>query len=343
MKLHQHFLAATMSAALTLSVAAPAFAAQQSLDIASTMQVPTLTIVMPTKTGVVLNPYGMTVTNKDLQIEEESGQIISPTMYVQSKTETPVRVEIQATPTAAKGIELVAAAPASNVTDKQIQLGVGYQFVDTADATVTYASPAASDAAAAAGTVGSTVVTESKFLKGLESSDEGQSSNTYGVNVFKSAYDGNEAGTYLALKMAGAMTGNPSSPWTAEDTLSVALAFTFTPVNMTANTPAASPSVTITSTKVAGDAGSANGATNIDVTAAANNLPSGVTVTNWAWTLGGTDAAMFDLATANAATPVVNYSGSATTGTYSATLTVTATLSDSSTLTANVAITGEIN
>lgn len=281
MKLRQHFMAATMSAALALSVAAPAFALQ-NLEIKSTMRTPTINIVLPTNVGVVLNPYGMTVEDTDLAIEAQTGQIISPTMYVQNLTEAPVRVESMASATAAGGATVVDAAPEDSTTEKQIYIGVGYQFTDDTSTAVEYdANDVVADTAATDGTVGSDVlVSEAAFLPGLESTDE-QTENEYGVNVFQSAYNGNEAGTYLAFKMAGKMTKTPATPWNESDSLSVALVFNFVPVNMpeTVTVALADPTAVAANADITVTAPTPSGATEI---------PDDVTLSDHKWTVEDT-------------------------------------------------------
>jgi len=239
----QRLIAAGLATSVSLATGVLAGAAgeSQTLNIASTIQVPTVEVVMPTDTSVILNPYGMSVTVGEADPTTDS--VISPVWNIQSKTASPLQMKLTAAATGSNDDVAVVESKADANEGKSVYMVMAYQFGDEAaeELAVTSTINSSSDSVAPVITSGSeapgqfAIPADATPVTNMD--PEGEDAPVLGVNTFASAVvDGDEStdGTFFSFRMLGKVNGNASgeSAWTTDDSVNVALAFTFQPAKI---------------------------------------------------------------------------------------------------------------
>lgn len=213
-------IASTMACALAISLAAPAFAADTTVDapgedgtysakteVAGTTEAPTISITVPQSGAVVVNPYKMEVSVEQVKFTD---QIISAPQYITNGSNVPISVSATVTGTVSdnSGIVFATSTLKGNETTKSI-----FMYLEIAKTTAATTPPtwaAAYDAKAdnLAVVVGS---------KGTTKKDMVVMDATGGENAF------------AAFRLAGAVATNPAKAWTSTDAVTVSIAYTFAP------------------------------------------------------------------------------------------------------------------
>lgn len=213
-------LSLVLALAMVLTLAVPAFAGSSTpsntTDITGTTKAPTITVTVPASAAVTVNPYKMEVT---VGSDKVSDQIIFATQYVENTSDVALVFDV-------------------TVTGKK----EGNAIFSTTS------------------TAGKIVATNSVFLYaefGAATADDGSGDPTWG-NAFDTkatnmvaisdkavtkkavaelaATDGSTA-NYLAFKLAGDASSQPTTAWTASDKVGATIAFTFTAKATTPATP----------------------------------------------------------------------------------------------------------
>lgn len=230
---------AALAGALALSLSAPAFAAgvtppaantatslEQNTSFSTTVQVPTINITVPSTGAVVINPYGMTVQND--AGDDVTNQIVSATQYIVNSSDVALNVDVTVTGTLPANKKDVKFATASTKGGtKVLTTNDIFMYFEIGSATANDGSgdptwPTAYVAKPEATQAVKQVLVAAKA--------------TTAKNVLTLAA-GNVDTTYAAFHLTGDVVSAPTRAWVADDAVSVAVAFTFTPTATVAATP----------------------------------------------------------------------------------------------------------
>jgi hypothetical protein len=229
-KYGKKILSLALASATVASLAAPAFAADNSTVITAAYEEISIDVtVSPTGTATI-NPYGLPIkftksdgSTKTAAVEGEA--IVTTPLSIKNNSESKLKVSATVTTVNGKnsGIEFVSAAPASTVTSKQafVQLQLkksaktgtaGNTLEDLlADEFVTAATWTTPDGAV---TLSTDDPVTGKDLVTLEKYD---SNNGYVAN------------SIALFRLGGKVVEDPDEAWTTKDTFTTTIAFTFKP------------------------------------------------------------------------------------------------------------------
>lgn len=240
-------LGLVMAIAMTLSLAAPAFAAnyytnttessamEQSLTFNAITFVPTVKLYVPTFTGnpVVLNPYKIqftgtnnkladqSVTGTATPVQDQYKQVICPVYAIKNMTDAKLNYTVEAT-TTPTGLTLQDNAVSATETEKaaSLQLVVATSETSKSDYdTGNYGKPANEQV------LDQWDVSKYEVLKlanGAVTSEEA-------IEKSLAACDSTNKENYLLFQFQGTMTKNPAVAWTGSDKVDCVVKFTFTP------------------------------------------------------------------------------------------------------------------
>jgi hypothetical protein len=241
-----------MAGVMTMSLAAPAFAAttkenttNRSLKVTAAYQAVTINVVVPTTGTVVINPYSLPVqigTDSEGQPIKVQKQIVTKPLAIKNQcTDVALDMNISAT-TSLTGSMSLATGDIENVaTDQKTE---AYIYMEVAPTTITGAkdSDALSDAGIADAyskfewpefKAWTTTDTDGNGLV-LKAGTTAQTANAI-VTLAKATADDSGAfseyanGGVAFIGFLGSCAQNPKTAWTAKDGLTCTVAFTFTP------------------------------------------------------------------------------------------------------------------
>lgn len=226
---------ALLAAAMTLSLAVPAFAVdvdiadktataeQKTITIEGDIQSPSIKVTIPAITGnkVILNPYKLEYTAEDDSKSTE--QVISTTQYLTNLSDTNVKVSATVTgvATGATFATTAISDSAKPVTTKQTFLYFEI-FANDADNTEP-AWKAYNPKAANQVLVSAKATTKSDMVVLAKAQADGSVADSLG---------------YAAFRLAGDCAGDPTTPWDGTEAVSVKVAFTFMATSSAAGNPA---------------------------------------------------------------------------------------------------------
>ena len=156
---------------------------------------PIISVSVPNNGWVVVNPYGLEVEWEGVTSRE---QIVSPELVLENQSTVPIQVNAQAVGSIPDGSGAVfaPAPPAPEEAGKAVFLFLEFQQIRDAWSGTFFDAP------------NQLLVTEAGESK----------TNLLALDAGREGY----------FKLSGAAAVNPLSPWTAEDTIKVSVAFTFT-------------------------------------------------------------------------------------------------------------------
>lgn len=331
----KRFGSTVMAGALALSLAAPAFAANNtSTTITGAYTDIPIAVSVPTTGTAQINPYGLPVTitkSNDTTVDLVGQQI----------TTKPLSVKNQGTVSLDMGVSSFLVTPTGDIsiaaaknTEKEIAVNLEVAGLD--DTTLAVSSDSENldnliiDAFADEDSWANAITLPAPaFAKGGTAPNPANKNN---MAVLGAVTPKSEGFTYgrksIALfRLTGKLAEEPvnagaADPWKETDGFSAAIVFKFTPHADVAASVALDNS-SLTASIAAGNSGS--------LTATFNPGDTDLTVTSWAWTSDTPATAVATGSTANGALTYV-VAGSAI-------ITVTATLSDNSTVTATCNLT----
>ncbi len=212
---HMRLKTAILAAAMALSLAVPAFAAADplapSLDVKGTTKVPTINLKMPTEPTIVVNPYELKVTVGKLK--DQTDAIVSPVMSVENLSDINLQMSIKVTGKVGGKTKLVADNTGfATTTTPDVLLNLKGEIGDTAGTAPTGTAFVVSTTETAM--TGFTGAAAAAVADTLAASTDGKKAAEHGVFNFQ--FSGEAATTKCT--------------WTAKDTVSATLAFTFVPV-----------------------------------------------------------------------------------------------------------------
>lgn len=245
------FASLMMALIMTAALAVPAFASatpaefatasnktDQTVTVKAVTQEPIISIAMPSMNTnpVIVNPYGISWKGKLNGLGDndvtKTDQIISTIFNVENKTNTKLKVDVTITTTLGGNMTLSAtdlipesatddatkAAALAAVTKNQAYVYCVFKSNGTTKGT---ALPAKVEADSTAGTVANYIVLKS-----------GAATTKSILELPAAVYDtdGNATANYLTFGFGGDAASKPTTGWTAKDTITAAVAFTFTPV-----------------------------------------------------------------------------------------------------------------
>lgn len=273
----KRFASTVMAGALTLSLAAPAFAADSQTVITATYAETPLDVVVPANTNATINPYGLPVTMED-GLTTLSGQpiTIATPLTVQNQSSVALKMNAKITTTVETGMTLEAADGGDYDTNTAKELFVEFQAFETAFDGTTVLDPTKTgpawagledDAAALNVTLKTTAVDTAADGNGSIVLREGKDSLA-------------QAGSIAFVRLSGKVA--KKATWAATDKLVATITYSFEPAVYTKSAG--------TIAGAGGDtAASADGGT-LSVTLTPD-LPTGVTVDKWEWSSSNTTEA----------------------------------------------------
>lgn len=328
----KRFASTVMAGVLTLSLAAPAFAAstqpKNSTVVEGTYKEIPISVEVPTTGEAQINPYGLpvTLTKSDGKTVNLVGQKIT-TQPLSIKNQGTTKLDVNASVTVAEKGDVTIGATAG--TDKTIKvslevapmndetLAVASDSEKLADLLIDKFADAASweNAAEVEVTAADTAADSADTLAVLGAVTPKAEGFNYGKN------------SIALFRLTGDLAAEPvdgssvADPWTSDDGFTATVVFKFTPHADVA------ASVTLDKTTLSLDSTTNSNGT---ITATFDAGESGLTVTGYAWTSSAPTVASVAGTTVTGAVTYV------TSGT--ANITCTATLSDGSTVTSSACV-----
>lgn len=234
-------VASTMLAgAMVAGLAIPAFAAEYdstagtaneitdpskltaTTSVTSTVEVPTMKICVPKTGAIVANPYKLSVVvveadsaNSISEVSSDA-QIINDASYIYNYSASKINVSATVTGKVGGAVKFATAAPTNKTTDKQAYIYMKAEGVSN-DGVNKVNDASFSDTAYSKANdilLSTTAVTKTNWVV-MEAAEE----NTTGGGYDKPAG--------MAFKFFGSLTEQPTTSWTAKDTVSATVAFTF--------------------------------------------------------------------------------------------------------------------
>lgn len=331
----KRFGSTVMAGALALSLAAPAFAANNtSTTITGAYTDIPIAVSVPTTGTAQINPYGLPVTitkSNDTTVDLVGQQI----------TTKPLSVKNQGTVSLDMGVSSFLVTPTGDISiaaakNAEKEIAVNLEVAGLDDTTLAVSSDSENldnliiDAFADEDSWANAITLPAPaFAKGGTAPNPANKNN---MAVLGAVTPKSEGFTYgrksIALfRLTGKLAEEPvnagaADPWKETDGFSAAIVFKFTPHADVAASVALDNS-SLTASIAAGNSGS--------LTATFNPGDTDLTVTSWAWT---SDTPATAVATGSTANGALTYVAAG-----SAIITVTATLSDNSTVTATCNLT----
>lgn len=279
----KRFASTVMAGALTMSLAVPAFAADETV-ITATYAETTLDVVVPADTNATINPYGLPVTMEDATTTLSGQPITIPTpLMIENKSGVALKVGASIETTVGTGMTLETTKGSYDAeTDKKLYVefqafeAAGIDGTTAADITKTNPAWAALKDADAA------------LKVALDSTQAVDADPTGDDLVLREGKDGlAQAGGVAFVRLSGAVA--KKAAWATTDKLVATITYSFEPAvySKSAGTFGTAPSL---------DADNGN-ARNLTLT-----LPTGVTPNNngITWTWASSDGADVSLADASA-------------------------------------------
>lgn len=218
-KIATALLAATMAAGMVV----PAFAADTEITdagkmtantaVTGTTEVPTIKITVPQAADVIVNPYGLKVKadlNRDDTEEDVADQIISVSQFIQNESGVPINVSVTVTGKAANGVQFSTAALKDTETAKKAYVYFEMMEATYNDGDSKFEEPSWESA-----------YDKSKHI--LLSTTAQSKANM----VTMPATDDSTSITGAGFHLVGSVTKEPTTSWTAKDTVNATIAFTF--------------------------------------------------------------------------------------------------------------------
>jgi hypothetical protein len=236
-----------MAGVMTLSLAAPAFAASssesttnRSLKVTAAYQAVTINVVVPTTGTVVINPYGLPVEigkdESDKKIEISNQQIVAKPMAIKNQAGLDLDMNVTTTTALTGTLKLSAdAAKDSTANQAKVTLYIAPTTTLTGDKdTVTDAKIAAFYKTTYEDSQGWAGVTDVKAIDLASGTNATDGQKAVVLKAAKTeddtgAFSEYEAGSIALIAFDGVCATEPKTAWTTKDGLTCTLAFTFTP------------------------------------------------------------------------------------------------------------------
>lgn len=231
-----------LALAMTTALAVPAFASSGKVDVAGTVNLPTINVVLPTTASMTLNPYKLEVklNPKDADETPSQDQIISPLMTVKNLSNVGVQVAVNVQGVKGKGTAEFAATTTQGSTPSAVKEAFIYaKFLigdpDMAESDITAEASAPSADAARLVILDTTNKAVTKLAATDAAATSGADVNVLVGTTGKTAAEGG----VLGFRFFGDMTSAPvktegsdtvADNWTDKDTLSATVSFTFSAV-----------------------------------------------------------------------------------------------------------------
>ncbi len=265
----KRFASTVMAGALTLSLAVPAFAADNETVITATYAETTLEVSVPADTAATINPYGLPVTMADATTVL-SGQPITIATPLMIENQSPVALKVDASiTTTVTGLALattktsVAGGTAKEVyAEFQAFEAAGIDGAAALDPTTTNPAWAAltDDDAVLTATLSSTAAATTTGDLVLREGDEAGMA---------------QDGSIAFVRLSGVAAKKPTTAWATTDKLVATITYSFEPAVYTKSAGTIGGNTTV----------AASGTEDITLTP---TLPDGVTVAKWEWSSSDT-------------------------------------------------------
>jgi hypothetical protein len=250
--LNKRITSLALAALTTAALAAPAFAANQTVVTTTYAEIP-ISVTVPTTGTAQINPYGLPVevkkTTSGATAAKISGhQITTQPLYITNNGDTDLSIGATVTTAVKSGstMEIVATAPGSTETSKQAQVYLEVMASKQTSAAATLTSEEkdklideaaawkevaySKDSPAATQLLLSTddAVTKSGMvtIKGMKETSTTEGSGDTAKTVTVRTY---QEGSIVQFRLDGKVTESPDEAWTTKDGFTATIAFTFKP------------------------------------------------------------------------------------------------------------------
>jgi hypothetical protein len=234
-----------MAGVMTLSLAAPAFAAtsesttNRSLKVTAAYQAVTINVVVPTTGTVIIDPYKLPVTvgtNADGEaVQAKDTQIVTKPLAIKNQSDIDLKVNISTTTALTGNLKLVENAVA-DPGDGTVTANSAFIYVDVEASTLKGDKDTVSEAAIAADYAAKTWAEYDADNAGksqlvLKSGTQTMKEAVVlkGSTLDSGAFSEYDEGSVAYIAFAGDCTIEPKTAWTTKDGLTCTMAFTFTP------------------------------------------------------------------------------------------------------------------
>lgn len=201
---------------------------EKSLDYTASLEAPTIEVELTSNGAIIMNPYGLTFTDP-VSENDSASSIATAVNIITSKTLAPLDVDVTITSSAPEGVTWADATTDAS-EDKEVFLQFALQAVASDDiSTPTWAGAGGISGgtwtATTAMTTKSNLASAKAALITLNGTTqaEGEDANYF---VMPAAADADNP-VYAAFKLCGDLATKAETPWTAADTVTASVAFTF--------------------------------------------------------------------------------------------------------------------
>lgn len=228
-------LTLVLALAMVMALAVPSFAEEkEDFEVEGSIQMPNINIVMPNSGGVILNPYEMEVKVKDgANTTDVTDTVISDVMTVKNLSDVDLQVSLKVTANVAKNGTVTLEGSSVADEDEEVQAYLWIKFA-ISDGTKTYSDYSSDTYAAGNGVLvlDGTEQDVGGFGHPVDDDEAASTTNTL-QHRDSTSQDKTAANTYGALDFMIHGDTSSSSDWTDNDSVSVKVAFTFTPISRT--------------------------------------------------------------------------------------------------------------
>lgn len=212
-----------LAGVMAMSLTAPAFAedndgtAATNTEISGTVEPAAIKVTIPTTGAVVVNPYKMEVlpAGGTAGTDETTEQIISATQYIENKGKAAVQLSASVTGTASSGVTFATVKHEGStkpVTTKSVFMYFEIGRTDDASTEPTWNANGYDSKLNTQILVGTKAVAKTNM-----------------VTLAAGTGSAGQAKGFAAYRLAGDANATPATAWTADDTVTVAIAFTVLP------------------------------------------------------------------------------------------------------------------
>lgn len=233
----KRFATMALAGAMSLSLAVPAFA--QSTEVTAAYSSPTISVDVPTKGAVIINPFGLDVemaedaadTANTNKVTISGQKIVTAPMALKNKTKMTLGVNVTLTGTVAATSDMRLAAEPLAADDTSKSAFVYLQAAPSTLAGATSAVTATAVATAFAAWEPAAYSANNDLILGTRAASK---ENIVTLKAAKmdsnGAFEEYKAGSIAFVRLAGDAVASPRTAWTDDDGFTANIAYTFAPV-----------------------------------------------------------------------------------------------------------------
>jgi hypothetical protein len=231
--LNKRIMSLSLAALTAASLAAPAFAADNTTVVSGAYKEIAIAVTVPAEGTAQINPYGLPVeltkSSSSTKAAKVTGQqIVTQPLYISNQGDVALDVSASVT-TTATGFDIVSDAISETETDKKAN--VSLQMVQSANKSLAddTAKDKIIDECAADATWKADGVQSLQLPAGGDDAVTGKLATLAASKVGTDGTVTYNVGSIVLYRLAGTVTTAPETAWATTDTFTANIAFTFTP------------------------------------------------------------------------------------------------------------------